>query len=424
MKFRKSSSFLWPVCVAAVLFSAMWLWYPSSYVCAAPAGTASQVAPDRGVHVSEPLLDLSSMFPRPLRRQMFGVAVWQCLVSFIFVLLGFVGKKVWEYILDKRILAFLRTTRVDFDHKLAEAAGGPIGYLILIVGLLGACAVLSLPQQPVDVRRFVFTGLKICVIADAVWFLFRLVDVASEYLMRITVHTESTLDDQLVPLLRKALKVTVALIGAVTAMTILGINVAGVVAGLGIGGLAVALGLQDTLANFFGSVFIFLDRPFGIGDQIVIGDVEGIVTEVGFRSTRIQTFPKTLVTIPNKTVANATINNISHRPKRRVVQTIGLTYDTTAEQMARAVETIRNVVSNTPGVDKEFIVVHFDEFADSSLNVIVYYFTENTGFEEHKATKERVNLAIMNAIEQMGLSIAFPTRTIYIENDTANQQQK
>ena len=177
-----------------------------------------------------------------------------------------------------------------------------------------------------------------------------------------------------------------------------------------------ALALQDTLSNFFGSVFIFLDRPFVVGDLVKIGDVEGTVEDVGFRSTRIRTYPATLVSIPNKTIANAAIDNLSKRPKRRVMQTIGVTYDTTAAQMELAVAAIKAIIEKDDGVDKDVIAVKFSEFGDSSLDIMVIYFTMDVSFEEHFATRERINLAIMRKLEEHGLSTAFPTRSVYIEN--------
>jgi len=195
--------------------------------------------------------------------------------------------------------------------------------------------------------------------------------------------------------------------------------VTGLVAGLGVGGLAVALAFQDTLGNFFGSIFILLDRPFAVGDWIKVGDVEGIVEDIGFRSTRIRTFPKTVVSVPNKTVASTTVDNWSKMPKRRVRQTVGVTYETTPEQMEHAVAAIREIVQNDEGVDKEYIVVRFTEFGDSSLNILVYYFTTAVGFADHAATRERINLAIMRTLENLGLSIAFPTHTVYLEGQAA-----
>ncbi len=382
------------------------------------------VPPSSGTRATEmheetarPLLNLTSMMPSWMKRELVAtLTIGQLLFVFVFVLLGLVLKKVSDFTLEKKLIPYLKTTRVDFDYLVATAASKPVGYLLLIMGLAGACAVLPLPTK---VALLVFGAIKVVASADVIWFLFRIVDVVAEYLARLTRRTESQLDDQLIPLLSKALKVTVVLVGAVTALQVLGINVTGLVAGLGIGGLAVALGLQDTLANFFGSVFIFIDRPFAVGDWIKVGDVEGTVTEVGFRSTRIETFPKTVVTIPNKTVANAVIDNKSRMPKRRVMQTIGVTYETTAQQMTEVVEAIRKTLENDDGVHQEYIVVRFTEFADSSLNILVYYFTKATAYADHLATKERVNLAIMRAIDELGLSIAFPTQTVYFEGDIA-----
>src|SRR5690606_26324065 len=142
----------------------------------------------------------------------------------------------------------------------------------------------------------------------------------------------------------------------------------------------VALALQDTLANFFGSVFIFLDRPFVVGDWVRVEDTEGIVEEIGFRSTRIRTWPKAQVAIPNKTVASVTVDNWTRMPKRRIFETIGVTYETTADQMEKAVASIREILENEEGVDQEFIVVRFESFGDSSLDIRVYCFTKATDY--------------------------------------------
>jgi len=380
-------------------------------------GRASSDTPAPSVHVArQPLLDLSFLGRWTGQRMIGDIEIGQIIGAFLFILVGLVAKKVSDFVLENKLIPLLKKTAIEFDHLVTIAASKPTGYLLMIGGLAGACRALPFPPHIDDL---VFGTLKVLVAADVVWFLFRIVDVIVEYLTRLTDRTESQLDDQLVPLLRKALKITIVLVGTVTTLQILGINVTGLVAGLGIGGLAVALGLQDTLANFFGSVFIFIDRPFAVGDWIKLGDVEGTVTAVGFRSTRVRTFPATIVTIPNKTVADATIDNRSKMPKRRVYQTIGLTYETTADQMQQAVKAIREIIENDDGVDQEYIVVRFSDFADSSLNITVYYFTKPTAFADHMMVKERINLAIMRAIDDLGLSIAFPTQTVYFEGQIA-----
>jgi MscS family membrane protein len=366
---------------------------------------------------SAPKLDLSSYLPRWARAEFLGIAIWQFVVAFVFILLGLVLKKVSDYVFEKKFAPFLARTRLAFDNLLTRAASKPLGYLFFLGGIYGALAVL-VPTGS-NIRDFAFGAIKVLVATDVLWFLFRMIDVLVEYLTKLTQRTESKLDDQLIPLLRKALKVTVGVVCFLWVVQLLGLKVSSLLAGLGIGGLAVALALQDTLANFFGSVFIFLDRPFAVGDWIKVNDVEGTVEDIGFRSTRVRTWPKSLVSIPNKTVAAATIDNWSKMPKRRVMQTVGVTYETTPEQMEQAVAAIRGIVENNEGVDKEFIVIRFTEFGDSSLNILVYYFTRATAFANHLATKERINLAIMRALRKLGLSIAFPTRTLYFEGQVA-----
>jgi len=288
----------------------------------------------------------------------------------------------------------------------------------LLGGLGLAVASLRLPTEP-NVRAFAYGTLKVLLAADLVWFLFRIVDVLVAYLARMAKRTDSKLDDQLVPLIRKALKVTIGVVCGVWVVQLLGYSVSSLLAGLGIGGLAVALALQDTLSNFFGSIFIFLDRPFAVGDMVKVGDVEGIVEQIGFRSTRIRTWSATLVIMPNKHMADAKIDNWSKMPKRRVVQTVGVTYETTADRMEQAVAAIRKLLETDEGVDQEFVIVRFSDFGASSLDITVIYFTKAIAYADHLATKERVNLAIMRALKGLGLSIAFPTRTVYFEGDVA-----
>ena len=347
-----------------------------------------------------------------------GVAVWQLIMVFVFLLAGLVLRKISNHVFEKRLIPMFEKTRFSFDNLIVKAVSKPLGMLILIGSLSAAASVLMLPSEP-NVRGFVFGLIKVLFAANLLWFLFRMVDVLTEYLSKLVERTESKLDDQLVPLIRKALKVTIGIICAVWVIQLLGYSAGSLIAGLGIGGLAIALALQDTLSNFFGSVFIFLDRPFAVGDLIKVGDVEGTVEQIGFRSTRIRTFPATLVSIPNKTVATATIDNWSKRPKRRVLQTVGVTYETTADQMERALEAIREILKRDEGVDQEFIVVRFDDFGDSSLNIQLYYFTKAADYDPHLETKERVNLKVMRALEDLGLSIAFPTRTVYFEGVVA-----
>ncbi len=368
-----------------------------------------------------PKINWSSHFPSWMSKTFMGVAIWQFITAFLFILLGFAGKKISEYIIETKIIKITKRTRFELDDLIVNAFSRPFSFGIALLGFSLAIAVLPVSQTA---ERIIYSIIKIAGVVIFLWLLFRLVDVIVVYLSRLTERTESKLDDQLVPLINKALKVTIGIICFLWLLQLLGYNVSSLIAGLGIGGLAVALALQNTLSNFFGSIFIFLDRPFMVGDWVKIGDVEGIVEDIGFRSTRIRTWPATLVSIPNKKVAESVIDNWSRMPKKRVYQTIGLTYETTADQMENAVREIRKIIENDPGVDKEFIVVKFSDFGSSSLDITVIYFTIDTTLKGHLETKERINLAIMRKLKELGLSIAFPTMSIYLEKGEIKIERK
>ena len=164
---------------------------------------------------------------------------------------------------------------------------------------------------------------------------------------------------------------------------------------------------------------LLVDRPFTIGDWVKSpdGSVEGVVEEIGFRSTRIRTFEKTLIHVPNSRLADFIIDNMDRRPARRVWITIGLTYRTTSSQMEDAVAAIRRILTSHEGVNQQFFLVRFTDFGQSSLDIMVYYFTKSIVWDEYLAVREDVNLKVMNALERLGLEVAFPTRTVHLAQD-------
>ncbi len=313
-------------------------------------------------------------------------------------------------------------TETRLDNVLLKAAEKPAGWLVLVIGIILALHVL----QPADQAWVIITimdrvGRAASIILGA-WFLLRLLDGMSAYFAARARQTESPLDDQLVPFISKTLKLFIIITAVLVVAQNMGYSVSGLIASLGIGGIAVAMAARDTIANVFGSVMILVDRPFTVGDWIRTAEFEGVVEEIGFRSTRIRTFEKTLVNVPNSALANMVIDNVDARNVRRVRMRIGLTYDTTPEQMEHAIRGIEEILKNHSGVDKGFSLVKFDEFADSSLSIFLYYFTTSKAWEEYLQVRQEVNLAIMHLLEGLGLSFAFPSRTVYLhqEADTTN----
>lgn len=357
----------------------------------------------------------SWVLPAWMEAKILGIEVWQIVLASCLLFVGLILKRTSDYAFEDKIIPLLKRSSLAFGDLVANAASKPLGYLFFLLSAYGAVGVLSLP---IGVNGFVVGGLRVAISLDVVWFFFRAVDILIQYLQRLIKRTDSRLDDQIIPLLRRALKVVVCLIGAVWTIQLLGYEVSSLLAGLGIGGLAIALALQDTLANFFGSIFIFMDRPFVVGDWIKVGDVEGSVEDIGFRSTRIRTFTTTLVSIPNKMVAEATIDNWSRMPKRRIKQTIGLSCKTSARKMEDAVQGIRRIVEGDPGVDTDMIIVRFSDFTESSLNVLVLYFTKAIAYNEHMETKERINLSIMKFLDSIEVEIASSTRTLVLDAES------
>jgi MscS family membrane protein len=341
------------------------------------------------------------------------ISLTQWATAFGIILASFIIRKVILALLEKKGMQWAQKTKTRMDDMFIEATTSPLGYLIIFIGIYAAISVLGLP-----VTLFLAIGklLQAIIIVIVGWYFIRLSDVAAEYISDMTKRTDSKLDDQLVPLIRKSLKVFVAVIAFVTVVQELGFNVSALVAGLGIGGLAVALAARDTLANLFGSFVILVDRPFQVGDWIVSGDVEGVVEEVGFRSTRIRTFAKTLITMPNSQLADSAINNWSRMPIRRVKMTVGVTYETDAGQMEGLLEKIKDILRNHEQVYQDFFLVNFTDFGGSSLEIFLYYFTTTTVWGEYLQVRQEVNLSIMRTLEEMGLEIAFPSTALYIRD--------
>ena len=253
-----------------------------------------------------------------------GIALWQYMAVFLWILIGLIFRKIFEFVLDNYIRKITQRTTFSWDDDLLEGIEKPLGFIFLM-------AFFSISytnfQLSVTFNFYLAIILEIAISVGVIWLFYNLSGVFAKYLTVITDRTENKLDDQLVPLIRKSLRFFVVTMGVILILQNNGYNVASLIAGLGIGGLAVALAARDTLANFFGSITIFLDRPFRIGDWVTIGKVEGVVEEVGFRSTRIRTFYNSLVSVPNSNVSNSDIDNYGMREYRRLKTVLNLKSD-------------------------------------------------------------------------------------------------
>jgi MscS family membrane protein len=309
-------------------------------------------------------------------------------------------------------------TRFHWDEMVIDAFEQPIMQLVLIVGLYIAIAILPLEHS---LERFAFQLCKGLSVLMFSWGLLRFSDVFTASFQESATLRNSALTG-FMPLIRKSLRIFIVLISVILVVDNLGYSVAGLITTLGLGGAAFAFAAKDTIANLYGSVALALDRPFKVGDWIAVGSsVDGTVESIGMRSTRVRTFPKTLLTIPNNYLANEIINNWSRMPKRRVKQFIGITYDASGDDMDAIVEDIREILRTDEGVEQSYMMVYFTDFGPSSLDIMVYYFSKTIVWAEYLEVRQRINTKIMRAVKARGLSIAFPTQTVYFEGEVARR---
>jgi MscS family membrane protein len=229
---------------------------------------------------------------------------------------------------------------------------------------------------------------------------------------RVAKSEDRSFDEQLFPIVRKSLKVFVTVVAVLVTTQNLGLNITGVLASLSIGGLALGLAAQDTLANLFGAVAIFLDKPFRIGDRIRLDAVDGTVETIGLRSTRVRNLDGHLVTIPNKTMGNATITNVSRRPTIKTEMNLGITYDTTYEKVQEALKILEEVYRGHKMTHDVWISLN--KFADSALNIFIVHWWSGTEQQPYLAGMQELNLEIKRRFDAAGIDFAFPTQTLHV----------
>ena len=346
-----------------------------------------------------------------------GILAWQLVAAFLVILAGLIIKRIALRFLQTRIEKFVQQTEAEWDDQLFEAIIKPINTFVMIgaVHLAAFLLIFNLERFPTELigkSYTIFLGFTI------IWLIYRLVDVAAHYLDELMAKADEGLRGQFTPLIRRALRIVVVIIGTLTVLATIGVNITGLVALGGVLGLAFSMGSQDSVANLVGTINILTDRPYKVGDWITVGgSIDGDVEEIGFRSTKIRMFDKTLMTVPNGTLASETIKNWSRMPKRRIKMTLGLTYGTTSDQMREALKAIETILVEDEGVDQDYKLVQFTDFGPSSLDVFLYYFSTSTVWKEYLDTRERVNLKIMDKLTEMGLEFAFPTQTLHLKGD-------
>ncbi|MBB5172258.1 mechanosensitive ion channel family protein [Texcoconibacillus texcoconensis] len=336
------------------------------------------------------------------------------LIFFIFLLL----RKVFTTYIYKIVLKLSKKAPSDVFRQVLVSFERPLRAFFIVIGIFAALNYLPLPEV-VDAGMIKLLRTVVIILIGVG--LYELSSSSSQLFVRVGERFNIEVDQILLPFLSKLVRFAlIAFIISIIASE-WGYDVSGFVAGLGLGGLAFALAAQDSISNFFGGVIIITEKPFTLGDWIEAPSVEGIVEDITFRSTKVRTFAEGLVTVPNSTLANESITNWTKMGKRNITFDLGVTYDTPKEKLEGCVEKIKELLKTHEAIDQELIIVRFNHFHESSLNIFLYFFTKTTAWEEHLQVREEINLKILKILEDEGVSVAFPSRSIYL-NDSRQQE--
>ena len=320
-------------------------------------------------------------------------------------------------IIFNRLKRLAAKTETTLDDKLFPALEGPVTTFVMVTGIFAAVKVLKLSETT---DRTIGYGSTVAFSLVVFWGLLRAFGAVLDHMHEVAREKHMGVA-AFMPWIKKTLVAIFVVIGVLITVQSLGFNVSTILSGLGIGGLAFALAAQDTIANLFGSIVVAIDQPFKVGETVRIGANTGLVEDIGLRSTKIRLIDKSLVILPNKLVSSEAIVNLSRFTQRRVEQVIGLTYDTTPDQMTAIVEDVKGIILAETEVNAESVMVFFRDFSASSLDLWIVYATKGPDLQEGLGLKQRVNLAIMRAVAARGLSFAFPTQTMHLDGPVAKQ---
>jgi MscS family membrane protein len=346
-----------------------------------------------------------------------GNELWRIVALFGIILIAFILGKIINFVLQRS------GNRAEAQQRLVwgalfKAIGRGSVFLSFVLGIWFGLKLLNLESRLAHIADTISSILITIAIG---YFIYWLVDVPVNWLIKLTEKTESKIDDMLVPIIRKSFRVTIVILVLVQVAQILSDKpITSIIAGLGIGGLAIALAAQDSIKHFFGSIILLIDKPFEIGQRVVIDGHDGPVEEIGLRSTKIRTLDGHLVTVPNGELALKTIQNIGKRPYIRRLANITITYDTPPEKIEKALEILRELLDNHEGYQEDFPPrVFFNEFNDYSLNILVIYWYHPPNYWDFMAFNERFNKEVFRRFNEEGIDFAFPTQTAYLAGDPA-----
>lgn len=365
--------------------------------------------------VAEPRPALTFYLDRipELHATVLQIPLWQYLATAIYLFLAVQAARLLDYLLTVQLRRATKRRKNELAEVLIDLLHGPIKVLSFV---LLAHFGFNLFAWPDWLEGWIKTGFKVLLAVSLTYMSLKVVDVLSSYWQkRLANRADKSFNELLVPLVSKFVKGTLLIMAVLVSLDNLGFNIRTLLAGVSISGLALGLAAQDTVGNLFGAAAVFIDKPFKIGDRIKLDTIDGVVEEIGLRSTRIRNLDGHLITVPNKTMGNATITNVTLRPTIKTVINIGVTYDTSVEKLREGIAILEELYKKHP--ETHDAIIGFNQFADSALNINVVHWWKSQDFKAYTAGMQELNLEIKRRFDQAGISFAFPSRTVYLRQD-------
>ncbi len=305
-----------------------------------------------------------------------------------------------------------KKTKTQLDDILIDTIEEPIVIAIILAGAYMALNVLTLP----DKASGVINGfIRVFIMVDATWLVARTVDqLIEEFVKPVIEETQAEMGDHFIYLTKRVTKIIIWVLGILFIISNMGYNISTIIAGLGIGGVAIAFAAKDIISNMFGGVTVITDMPFKVGDRIRVSDIDGRVTEIGIRSTKIKSFDGTQYVVPNSKMTDSVIENVSKEKARRVKMKIGLEYSTSNAKIKKAKEIIEKIIKKNKATDEKSLV-YFTGFGDYALEILVIYYIKN--MKKILPTKDEINFQIKEQFEKAKISMAFPTQVMYMREE-------
>lgn len=413
MKFWSLGARLAPLVLASLLPAAEPAGEAARGATADPAAlnttaAAATTMMDRPAHTPDYLEQVVDLFLSAFDLRSSGNSATHYAISLFLVVIALLARRIVTRLLSPTLRRLASRTETTLDDKMFPALEGPAAALIVVLGLFSALRVLKLPEAA---DHYLGAGYQVALSLVLFWGLWRALSALLDHLDEVARERGLGVA-AFMPWIRKTMLTGFVVISVLLTIQSLGFEVKAVLAGLGIGGLAFALAAQDTLANIFGAIVVAVDQPYTVGETVRIGANVGVIEDIGLRSTRIRLLDKSLMIIPNKTVAADTITNLSRFTGRRVEQVLGLTYGSRPEQLEELVAAIRALLEGRPEVEPNSVQVGFRDFNASSLDVWLVYEARDPDFRRWVQLRQEVNLALLRLVAARGLAFAYPTQTL------------